>query len=258
MRRVWSAMSSVNTGSTCWPVRSGRSDARSADRAMSSVSPTRLRPQSARRSASAGSAAIAAAQLGLEHDGRTLLVEDRADARAEFDRQALGEPREVAVEHAGRDVDAEQQLVPVGAGRRLAEAIGGRRERRHDVVGLDAESAELGDERVVLAQGDPGRGAQSLLRGQRGRGRDGLREALEELELDVGRLAEEGHRFGHQLGEVDLRELGRRDSGTQARRLGAGTPPIRPEHHGHSLSEALRHTPIGWRGTRALDPRPCA
>ena len=94
--------------------------------------------------------------------------------------------------------------------------------------------------------------------GQRGCGRDGLGEALEELELDVRGLPEEGHRLGHQLGEVDLRELGRRDAGAQARRLGARTSPIRPEHHGHSLSEALRQSRIGWRGTRALDPRPCA
>ena len=102
--------------------------------------------------------------------------------------------------------------------------IGRRRERRHHVVGLDAESAQLGDERVVLAQRDPGGGAQALLRGQRRRRRDGLREALEELELDVGGLPEEGHRLGHELGEVDLRELGRRDARTQPRRLGAGTP----------------------------------
>jgi hypothetical protein len=155
-------------------------------------------------------------------------------------------------------MDAEEELEPVGSGARLAESIGGGRERRHDVVGLDAESTELADERVVLAEGDPGCGTQALFRGQRGCRRDGLGEPLEELELDVRGLAEKRHRLGHELTEIDLGELGRRDSGTQALPFGAGTPPIRPEHHGHSLSRALRESPLGWRCTRALDPRPCA
>ena len=59
------------------------------------------------------------------------------------------------------------------------------------------------------------------------------------LIAEIRRLPEERDGLGHQLGEVDLRQLGRRDAGAQTRRLGAGTPPIRPEHHADSLYPRL-------------------
>ena len=117
MRRVWSAMSSVNTGSTCCPARSGASDgAQRRPRDEQRVAD----PAAAPEREAVGERRVGGdrgAQLRLEHDRGALLVEDGAHAGPELDGQALGEAREVAVEHSRRDVDAEQELVPVGARR---------------------------------------------------------------------------------------------------------------------------------------------
>ena len=173
MRRVCAAMSSVKTGSTRRrrarsaglrrPQRRARDEQRVADEA---AAPER------EAVGESGLGRDRGEQLATRAPPRRPLSSRMARTRVPSSAgQAVGEPGEVVVEHARGDVDAEQQLVPVGA----CASPG----RNRSVAGANGAMTSSGStprrrssamSAWCLRSATPGGGAQPLLR-RRGRAR---------------------------------------------------------------------------------------
>jgi len=102
-------------------------------------------------------------------------------------------------------VAGQHGLVPVVAEGAALVVVDARGERLHHRSRLVAVAGDLGGEPVVLGEREGGDPAQGLLRLGGRRVRQGPPEVLEDRQLQVRGLAEEGEQVGSELREIHLR-----------------------------------------------------